>query len=181
MADSIAYVDTNFDNGDPSPVDQDEMVPDETTDAIRTSWGEAYDGIFDFEIVGLYRSDNGRSCNMHRVCGEHLVAGDMIQLVPTKVKIQGSEVEEEDAIKVMKIVDNTQGCTVGFIPIVQSRIVTRRGQHRSFAMVNDIYRYSLNTYKVVKSERQCGMASCLLTTIVNTQNNSMTQEDIDIM
>ena len=73
----------------------------------------------DFEIVGLYGSSNGRSCCFHMACGKDVEVGNVLCLVRTVVDINDNT---ELAIKLVKIVDGVDGCTIGFIPRVQSRI-----------------------------------------------------------
>jgi hypothetical protein len=162
MADYVA-MNINNEVTDPSQIDETEPACSHVN--LETTMGASYNGPFDFEIVGLFQSNNGRKCNLHQICGEHLVAGHIVELIPIKVTIQ--ENESEKVMKVVRIIDNAHRCTVGFVPTVQSKIVANRVQQRKFAIVNDIYKYSLNTYKVSRSERLCGMASCLLTTITN--------------
>ncbi len=72
----------------------------------------------DFEVVGLFSSTNGRSCCCHKTCGREVRVGDLLRLVRTVVDIGENT---ETAIKLVKIVDGCDGCTIGFIPRVQSR------------------------------------------------------------
>ena len=63
--------------------------------------------ISDLEIVGTSSATNGRSCQLHEVCGEHLCEGDVCRLVLTTVSIQNIE---EEAIKVVKVVNGIDTC-----------------------------------------------------------------------
>jgi hypothetical protein len=73
----------------------------------------------DFEIVGLYGSTNGRSCCFHKTCGKDVEAGNLLQLANTIVEING---QTEMAIKLVRIVDGIDGCTIGFVPQVQLKL-----------------------------------------------------------
>lgn len=119
-----------------------------------------YHGPFDFEIVGLQMSSNGRSCCSHQVCGVHLKKGDVIKIIPTI--IQNND-ETEEALIVARVIDAEVRCRVGFVPRVQATVLKRRfptniGQ---YAIVKDIYIGSSIVYKEAKSKRNYGMASCL--------------------
>jgi hypothetical protein len=63
----------------------------------------------DLEIDGLFSSTTGQSCCIHKICGNR---------VHTFVDINGWT---ESAIKLVKIIDGVDGCTVSFVPRVQSR------------------------------------------------------------
>jgi hypothetical protein len=116
-------------------------------------------GDIDFEIVGLFSNSNGRFCCCHRVCGEHVVEGDVLRLVMTVVSI-GEEVEE--AVKLVRIMDGMDGCTVGFIPRVQSRLPKVLQNINKFCVVHELYNSSSSTYKRKKGEKNHGMASAIL-------------------
>lgn len=72
-------------------------------------------GSIDLEMVGLFGVTNGRSCSCHDICGEYVEVGDLVRLVKTTVEINAIY---EDAIKVVKIEDGVDSCTVGYIPRV---------------------------------------------------------------
>jgi hypothetical protein len=98
----------------------------------------------DFEIVGLYGSTNGRSCCYHRSCGKDVGAGDILRLVRTVVDING---RTESAIKLVKIVDGVDGCTVGFVPRVQSKLPKVVDCLDKFAVVRELYSASANRHR----------------------------------
>jgi hypothetical protein len=54
----------------------------------------------DLEIVGLHKSNNGRSCNEHPICGSFLEEGDLVCLERTMVSVDG---RMEAAVKVIKL------------------------------------------------------------------------------
>jgi hypothetical protein len=104
----------------------------------------------DFEIVGLFSSTNGRSCCCHKTCGKVVVVGDLLRLVRTVVDIDG---RTESAIKLVRIIDGCDGCTIGFVPRVQSRLRKVVDCLDKFAVVRELYSSSNNSYKREKSSR----------------------------
>jgi hypothetical protein len=70
-------------------------------------------GDIDMEIVGLFGSSNGRCCSVHHGCGKHVKVGDLLCLKETLVTVDGMS---EHAVKLVKITDGVDGCTVAFIP-----------------------------------------------------------------
>jgi hypothetical protein len=112
-----------------------------------------------FEIIGLHLCSEGRSCTMHSHCGMHVQVGDILRLVHMVVTIrQGGQ--PEDAIKLVKIVEGNETCTVGFIPRAfakQPRISLRVAD---FCMVLEVYDHS-NKYKQLLSKKNNGVASCM--------------------
>jgi hypothetical protein len=89
-----------------------------------------------------------------------VVVGDLLRLVRTVVDIDG---RTETAIKLVRIVDGYDGCTVGFVPRVHSRLRKVVDCLDKFAVVQELYSSSNNSYKREKSAKNRGMASaCLL-------------------
>eukprot|EP00977_Amphora_coffeiformis_P019130 scaffold6915_cov170-Amphora_coffeaeformis.AAC.7 len=84
----------------------------------------------DFEIVGLPSSNNGRRCCLYECCGKEVFVGDVLQLVACTVAV---EEVVEDAIKLVKVVEGIDQCTV-----------------------SELYHNSDNTYKRDKSYKNCG-------------------------
>ena len=127
---------------------------------------EAFDGPFDFEVVGLQMISNGRQCCNHNVCDDHLGVGDVIKLVGTIVT--NNDGRDEGALTVHKIIDGTVGCRVGFVPRVQATVLQRRFSQSEalhcadhFAIVKELYGESRNMYKQSRSKRNYGMACCI--------------------
>jgi hypothetical protein len=110
------------------------------------------------EIVGLESCTNGRSCHIHEVCGEHVEEGDLLRLVPTVVTIDG---KTQEAIKLVRLMDGADGCTVAFIPRILMDLPQVQRNIKSFAQVRELYRNSTNKYKKHKSYRNMGCASCI--------------------
>ncbi len=117
------------------------------------------DGDIGFEIVGLLSSSNCRFCCSHRICGEHVFVGDVLRLVRTMVHVDD---KTEEAIKLVKLIDGADGCTVGFIPRVQSRMPKIQADINKFCIVQELYKFSPSSYKRKKGERNHGMASAIL-------------------
>ena len=107
----------------------------------------------DIEICGLQNSTNGRSCSIHNVCGLSVQVGDILRLRQSVADING---EPELAIKLVKIVDGMEACTVAFIPRMQTRLPYVREQIGRFCMVTELYRYSANTMKIAKENTLLG-------------------------
>jgi hypothetical protein len=108
------------------------------------------------EIVGLHANSNGRSCCQHHCCGEHVQVGDVLRLVRCIVTIHS---QPEEAVKLVKIADGTNTCTVGFVPRVFSKMPHVEQHINKFVQVVELYTNSGNTYKNQLSTKNSGMAS----------------------
>lgn len=108
------------------------------------------------EIVGLHSNSNGRSCCQHKCCGEHVKIGDVLRLVKCVVTIN---LQAEEAVKLVKIEDGTNCCTVGFVPRVFSRSPQVQQHINGFVQVIELYKDSENTYKNTLSTKNFGVAS----------------------
>jgi hypothetical protein len=72
------------------------------------------DEVRDGDIVGLESSTNGRSFGSHEACGKHLCEGYLVRF--RLVILEGAgDVQDTEAMKVIKIKDGTESCHVGFI------------------------------------------------------------------
>ena len=109
----------------------------------------------DGEIVGLNATNNGRTCEAHACCGEHLQPGELICFKFTVVDVDGFT---EEAVKAVCERDGTEMCTVGFRP---RHIVTSRKDDfvGHFAQIIELYGVSDNEYMRKKSYRNLGIAS----------------------
>jgi hypothetical protein len=136
-------------------VDEDEEEDEIEGEEVVEADGEL-DGAFDFEVVGLNMSSNGRECTLHEICGEHLSVGEIVKLVP--IKISNANGIQEEALSVNRIMDGIVGCRVGFVPRVQANMLHRRNEFtiKPYAIVKDLYRYSKNEYLQSKSRRNYG-------------------------
>ena len=108
-----------------------------------------------FEIVGLQSSSNGRSCTLHECCGEDVMVGDVLRLVPCTVLVDGVV---EEAIKLVKVSSGLDQCTVGFVPRALMGLPAVKNQTNKFVQVTELYYESNNSYKKDKSYKNCGMA-----------------------
>lgn len=66
------------------------------------------------DVVGIYASNNGRSCEKHLVCGEAVVAPDVV-LRFRSVQVKNEEGKEEPAIAAFHVTGGVDGCRVGFL------------------------------------------------------------------
>lgn len=111
--------------------------------------------IRDGELIGLRASTNGRSCESHVCCGEHLSADDLIRF---KFCVLEFEYGIEEAVKAVRIRDGTESCVVGFLP----RNIVASSKNKfldKFAQVIELYEYSENRTKRRKSHKNLGIAS----------------------
>lgn len=106
------------------------------------------------DIVGLYASTNGRSCNLHPCCGEQLELGDKVAFRRRLVQVDGVN---EFGIEVILMNNYEPTCTVGFLP----RHVVARCNHEApiwFAEIIEICSTSNNEIKRKLSHENKGMA-----------------------
>lgn len=68
-----------------------------------------------FDVVGLEKTENGRSCDVHEVCGSSVIVGDVLTLLPCEVIVNQ---KRERALAVYKTTIGSS-CRVGFIPKYQ--------------------------------------------------------------
>jgi hypothetical protein len=100
----------------------------------------------EFEMVGLHHNSQGRCCSMHSHCGKHVEEGDVLRLVKIVVQL-GPDEPPEEAIKLVKIVDGTKGCNVGFIPRAFARLDRVKSKIGSYCFVLEMYDISTNKYR----------------------------------
>ena len=119
----------------------------------------------DGEIVGLKGTSNGRSCESHDCCGEHISPDDLVRFKLAVVDIDG---KTEEAIKVVRMRDGTESCMIGFLPrnIIKSAKEKFVGQ---FAQIIELYEYSDNEVMRRKSHRNKGVASFRLLNDIQEQ------------
>jgi len=112
----------------------------------------------DGEIVGIRSSNNGRCCSTHSSCGEHIRIDDLVRFKLCVVDIDG---KLEEAIKVVRIRDGVESCTVGYLPrnVVESQ---KEKYVDKFGQIIELYGQSESTMKRRKSNRNLGMASFIL-------------------
>ena len=110
----------------------------------------------DLEIVGLNSSTNDRSCCQHKICGEYVFVNDVLRLVRCIVTING---RAEEAIKLVKIADGSDTCTVAFVPWAFSSNPKVKNRVNKFVQVVEIYKNSDSTHKRRLANQNHGMAS----------------------
>ena len=111
------------------------------------------------EIVGLHSETNGRSCNVHALCGEHVAVGDVLRMVPCIVQCNG---EDENAVKFVKVIDGVDTCTVAFLPRHYMSLPKVLAHVNKFVQVVEVHSDSKNTYKRSKAMANLGVASVTL-------------------
>jgi hypothetical protein len=113
----------------------------------------------DLEMVGMFGTTNGRSCERHQCCGAHVRLGDLVRLRRTVVTVTRSGVaRDEDAIKIVRIEDGIESCTVGFISRVQMQAPKVVQSVNKFCVVAEFYDISPNRYIRGVAQRNYGMA-----------------------
>lgn len=113
----------------------------------------------EFEIVGLHCNSEGRSCTAHDICGKYVNTNDVLRLVSFIATVRDKDPEE--AIKLVKIVDGTETCTVGFVPRSFARLDRIKRKVGQMCQVLEIYDASENKYKRQLSTKNYGVASCI--------------------
>jgi hypothetical protein len=120
----------------------------------------------DFEIIGLHASANHRSCKRHQVCGQHVFRNDTLRLLPCLLEKTGHE--PEAAIKLVKIEDGHETCTVAFMSKSYAMMPKIYNNINQFATVLELYSDSPSPFKQHMSEKQFGMASCRFLAAIQT-------------
>jgi hypothetical protein len=93
-------------------------------------------GDIDLEIVGLIANNNGRSCSIHGCCGSELIVGDLLHLKETIVMVEGRD--EEYAVKLVRIDDGVEVCTMAFVPRLQLNLPIVRRNIGHFCVVKEL-------------------------------------------
>ena len=110
----------------------------------------------DIEIVGLDSSTNGRSCTCHATCGQYVFVDDILRLVKCVVTVNGVT---EEAIKLVKITDATDSCTVAYVPRVSVNLPKVVQNLNKFAQVVEICKELNSSTKRRLANQNKGMAS----------------------
>jgi hypothetical protein len=117
------------------------------------------EGFSDLQFVGLYGSTNGRNCERHSCCGEHASVGDLVRLKRTVVTINRDGIPKvEDAIKIVRIEDGVESCTIGFIARTQMTVPLVIRSINKLCVISEIYDTSDDTYLRGVSKKNVGMA-----------------------
>ena len=108
----------------------------------------------DIEIVGLDSSTNGCSCTCHATCGEYVFVDNVLRLVT----VNGVT---EEAIKLVKIKDATDSCTVAYVPRVSVNLPKVAKNLYKFAKVVEIYKESNSSAKRRFEQKQENGQYCI--------------------
>jgi hypothetical protein len=113
----------------------------------------------DLQFVGLFGTSNGRSCERHPCCGEHVGVGDLVRLKRTVVTVnRDGEARAEDAIAIVRIEDSVETCTIGFIARTQMKAPLVIRSVNKLCVISEIYEGSDNSYLRSVSKKNVGMA-----------------------
>jgi hypothetical protein len=146
-----------------------QLCPETMSDLINEATTQVTT-IPEFEIVGLHHNSQGRYCTMHSHCGKHVLEGDILRLVGCVMQVS-EEKEPEAAIKLVKIIDGTEACTVGFIPRAYATMEKIQKKIGTYCFVLELYDISKNKYKRRLSKRNYGVASCIFIDEVDFNND----------
>jgi hypothetical protein len=105
------------------------------------------------DIVGLTKNDNGRSCESHEVCGDHVKVDDILQVEKCIVTINGVN---EGALAAYKLSNGQKHCRVGFV----ARHLIRRVKEGTLLQVLTIYQDSESEQDRKRAYRNGGMCLC---------------------
>jgi hypothetical protein len=127
-------------------------------DTIRTFIPPIHPCGVTIEIVGIERSDGGRSCEEHDVCGTVLHEDCVVRI--RHMQIIGEHGKEESALAVYWISDGIDRCHVGFLP----RHLLKQWQQYDgrIAQVVDLYKGSESPTKRRKNARNYGCCEAVL-------------------
>jgi hypothetical protein len=109
------------------------------------------------EICGLTASSNGRSCTSHETCGLFVRVNDTLRLKECIVIVDN---KPEPAIKLVKIAEGCETCTIGFIPRIYYGLPKVQNSINGLLQVVSLYKDG-TTYEKHKDHANKGMASCV--------------------
>ena len=75
----------------------------------------------------------------YETCGQHVKVGDVLQLIKCVITIKG---RAEEAVKLIKIQDSSDSCTVAFVPHVFTTLPKVTRNINKFVQVIKIYKDS---------------------------------------
>jgi hypothetical protein len=112
----------------------------------------------DFEMIGLFGSSNHQSCERHHTCGKHVNRKNTLRLVSCLVQIPEQGIVP--LIKLVKIEDGNETCTVALVPNAYACMPSIRNNINKFVMVLELYSDSPSAYKQRLSEKNLSMGLC---------------------
>lgn len=111
------------------------------------------------DIVGLKQYNNGRSCNIHGVCGS-IAKKDMVVRIQ-KVQVLNKDGDMEDALAVHAVNHGRDGCRIGFLPRYCVKYWTK--YHGAVAQITEIYSdQSFDSTKRRKHHQNCGCCDAII-------------------
>jgi hypothetical protein len=124
------------------------------------------------DIVGIEQATNGRSCEMHGVCGLSLQVGEKVVFQMRHVVING---RKDKGITAFRVDDNKAlGCLVGYLPASYLRTayeyIGREG------VISEFYRHSSNSLRREKSYRNHGIARFKLIAVESGDDSDMSRD-----
>ena len=114
------------------------------------------------EVVGIGESQQGRSCNKHRVCGSQLREGSYICF--RKTRFAWRDGDEEDVRDVFHLDSGIMGCKVGYLP----KHLAARADHYDDLCVRIVEIYSsdhTHCASVAKHQKYHRGVRCCMATI----------------
>jgi hypothetical protein len=109
------------------------------------------------EICGLSANSNSRSWTSHETCGLFIKVNNTLRLKECIIIINN---QPELAIKLVKISEGSETCTVGFIPRMYYKLLKVKNSTNVLLQVVLLYNDS-TTQKKHKDHANKGMASCV--------------------
>ncbi len=110
------------------------------------------------EIVGLLEANNNRACEQHKVCGQTVVKGSLLNLKPCVIVNESGR--NEYAISANIMLDGIETCTVGFVAR-EFHPFRARYEHK-LVQVIELLCESTNTEHRRRSYVNRGIAICVL-------------------
>lgn len=121
---------------------------------MSTSDDDINDALF---IVGLRRTNNGRSCHAHSCCGDLAHVGLLVRF---KFTVIDNRRGTEQAIACVAVRNGQESCRIGFLP--RERLAMKNDYIDKFAQVTEMYEDHESAEKRRVDNTMCGAAECIL-------------------
>ena len=119
------------------------------------------------EIVGLGQRNNGRSCDVHGVCG--VTAKENMVVRISKVQVLDWNNNPEDALAVHSVINGVDTCRIGFLP--RYCVKHWKKYHGAVAQITEVYtELSFSSTKRKKFHHNCGCCEAVIISL-NESNN----------
>jgi hypothetical protein len=106
------------------------------------------------DIFGLNRPENGRSCDMHTICGMSLQLGERVVFQLKRVSVDGVE---STGIAAYRVNDDNMTCCL-VIYLLKSCMRTSTEYIGRHAVITEFLHLSWNSVHRKRSHRNCGAA-----------------------